>query len=253
MIGALIDGGTVVFRGIKLFFLDRRAWRYALAPWLLLVLIYLVLAGVMWYSATTLAAACSDSMPEWLSALTGMILRLGAMTLSLFLLPLLTIVSLYELCGWMLADLLAGYWNRNRFGWNHRRTWGEFRRFMLKSAWFSIKAGVKLLLLAALGLLFPPAGQILLFVYAGYLTAIAALGTTAFLYGVDFESMRRCARRNPAVWGFGLTAYALLLLPLLPLILLPGIIVGGAELFHSEMGEELLTASRPRPTSAGTP
>ncbi|MCI5779196.1 MAG: EI24 domain-containing protein [Lentisphaeria bacterium] len=253
MIGSMIDGAAAVFRGIKLFFLDRGAWRYALAPWLMLALIYAALAGLMWYSADTLVAAFAESMPEWLSALTGVILRIGVLTLSLFLLPLLTLVSLYELCGWMLADLLAGYWNRSRFGWNHRRTPGEFRRFMLKSAWFSIKAGVKLLLPALLGLLFPLLGQALLFLYAGYLTAIAALGTTAFLYGVDFEVMRRRARRDPAVWGFGLTAYALLLFPLLPLIILPGIIIGGAELFHSEMEEELLTASRPRPTSAGTP
>ena len=72
----------------------------------------------------------------------------------------------------------------------------------------------------------------------GYCVGIAYMLTPANTRGLALADMRaRVSGRRSVVLGFGLTAYLLLLIPFATLFLLPGIVLGGADLVNRELAD----------------
>ena len=56
--------------------------------------------------------------------------------------------------------------------------------------------------------------------------------------GISIPKIRSIAKRRVAtILGFGMTAYVLLLIPFATIILLPGLVLGGSDLFNNELRE----------------
>ena len=72
----------------------------------------------------------------------------------------------------------------------------------------------------------------------GYYIAISYMICSANNRNVPISKLHTLAKKKGALTlGFGVTAYVLLLIPFSTIILLPGLVLGGAELFNDEFKE----------------
>lgn len=231
-----------VFRGIKLFYRDPRAWKYALLPFLLMTLIYIALgAGVL----LLIGSVAIDSLPEWGNGILRVVMYISAVLTIFILLPLLTASTLYEVCGGLFFDSLAGYWERKYFACTVPEvSWREIGRFTFESVLFAVKTSLLQLFLLLAGVFLPVIAQIVTIWLMGRLTAVAILSSTGFNHAFPPAEIAKISRSKPCIRGFGVTAYLLSIIPGGIIFLLPGFIIGGTEMFHTELKEYLTACHR---------
>jgi uncharacterized protein involved in cysteine biosynthesis len=91
-----------------------------------------------------------------------------------------------------------------------------------------------------LSIFFPLAGQIILFWIMAEAMGLAVLSCPAFNHHVPMTLLVKKSLANWTVRGFALMAYALIIIPFGALFFLPGIFIGGTELFNIELKSELV-------------
>ncbi|MBO5900242.1 MAG: EI24 domain-containing protein, partial [Lentisphaeria bacterium] len=108
--------------------------------------------------------------------------------------------------------------------------------FMISSAGYGIKTLLLSLPLMLLSLVFPVVGQIIFVVVMGWRFGICYPVAAGYCRRKSFsESITLLKPYKYVVAGFGISAYILLmLLPLAVVLLLPGIVLGGVILFHEK-------------------
>ncbi len=245
----LVRGAFFVFRGIKLFYQDSRAWKYALPPFLLMAAIYTAVGIGLFFLIGHISL---NFLPEWCNGSLRGVMYFFAAMLAFFLLPAISAGTLYEICGGIFFDYLTGYWERQYFSHSYQISWGETCRFAVSAAIFAIKTALLQLLLLILGFFMPVVAQIIAVWVMGRIMSVAIVSSTGLNHGIAFSEIDRISHRNNCLRGFGITAYALSLIPLSIIFFLPGFIVGGTELYHAEV-QNALTADHRKDLSAETP
>jgi len=228
--------------GVRIFFGEPRLWKFVWFPLSILALLYAV---ILW-AAFRLGFHLSDMLREWASSLPswlGSILGGGALILCIAAACFLLISGfsiLYGAFAGVFFDAMAESFEKLRFG--RERAPNTVRTECL-FIWDSILYGsgtlILFLALSLAGLIVPVLGQILFVVFMAYRFGMVCLMSTGFNHGMRVCDLKKLAARNGAAClGFGLTAYAMIMLiPLAAVFALPGLVAGGALLFH-EMTEE---------------
>jgi len=243
MVKEFFQGVTYVARGCSAFYGDRRAWRYAAMPLGILLVVYLLgfwgiirLSGLLGEWLNELWAG----LPSWLcwlhSVVSGTSYLLGAVV-GLLLLGT-TFCMVYEIFGGFFFDALVEYHERKRWGRapaelslaGNIRSCADALLFACKVLFYNVA-------LVIVSLFFPVAGQILLVAVMGYYLGVSYMICSAGNCGLRIsELLKALAGKRLLVTGFGVAAYLLLLVPFATIFLLPGLVLGGVELFHEEEG-----------------
>jgi len=243
-ISDLLRGSGYVFSGCRAFYGDRRAWKYAVLPLAVMTGVYVLLFRVILHFSRRGAEALNQELaglPAQLQWLTSFVSGLSSFLGLLFALLVMgtTVSTLYEMFGGFFFDPLIEYHRRKRYGLPPcGQSLRRGLKYCLDSLLFGIRTSLLFLFLFVLSLFFPVAGQLVLAGVMGYCAGIAYMLTPANLSGLTLADMRaRIGGRRSVVLGFGLTAYLLLLIPFATLFLLPGLVLGGADLADRELAE----------------
>ncbi len=233
------SGVRSVFNGTISFYRDTKAWKYALYPILLLIFFY---AAALWLWITAVIFCFNwcrnfaDTLPEylaWSEHIVSFLLIAAGIILAAFAI-VTTLSSLYEIAGGFFFDHLASFWEKKYFNFQkHNESWKESAAFLWDSVTFGLGTIWYLLLLSIVGIFLPVIGPIILTIIMGYRFGISALSCTAFNHGMRINELRHIPGAFWKFMGFGLAAYFLIIIPFIGIFTLPGIIVGGVELFHT--------------------
>ena len=243
-IAGFLRGSRYVFSGCRAFYCDRKAWKYAVLPLGVMTAVYLLLFWAVLSLSRRGAEAldrCLTGLPGWLAWLPPLVSGLSSLLGVLFALLAMgiTVSALYEMFGGLFFDSLIEYHDGKQYGFSPgRQSLKRNLKYCLDSLLFGVKTSLLFVFLFILSLIFPVGGQLLLAVSMGYCAGIAYMLTPANLRGLTLADMRaRLGGRRSAVLGFGLTAYLLLLIPFAVLFLLPGLVLGGADLVNRELAD----------------
>ena len=230
--------------GIRIFFHDRGLWKYALFPWCFLVIIYFItfriIAGLTNSISEKITQLMAD-LPAWLSWLSSLVCGLSRFLgiVAGILILGMTVGTLYEMFGGFFFDSLVDHYETGKYGPRQVAiTWKTSLKYSFESILFGIKTALAFCALFIISLFFPVIGQILLIIGMGYLFGLSYTVCSANRNGTTIGELKKAAgKRIFIILGFGVSAYFLLMIPLTAIIFLPGLVLGGAELFNRELKE----------------
>ena len=242
MLKDFVSGVNIFYRGVSAFYGDKSLWRYAALPFLCTcaacaMLFYAAYLAGKWGAGVV--ANWTSGLPEYLAFLSG--IASGAAVLAAFLIAAVIAISLlgvlYECFGGLFFDALIEKFSGRYYGTTEVKR--DFRfdlDFILASAGYGIKTLLLSLPLMLLALLLPIAGQVIFVVVMGYRFGICYPAAAGYCRGKSFRESKQLLRpQKYVVAGFGISAYILLmLLPLSVIVLLPGIVLGGVILFQEK-------------------
>ena len=239
-----LKGAFYTGSGCRSFYSDRKAWKYALFPFGIILLFYIaVFAGSLYLSVKTADAALSllENLPQWLewlkyavSPVTGILF-----TILFIIMATQTFCALYELSGGVFFDALAEYHQMKKYNikpmalsLSCKMKWG------FDALKFALSTAVQLAVLFVVSLIFPIIGQILFILCAGYYIGFSCMMSSAGSRGYQLDDLRKAAKKRIfLILGFGTTAYLIMMIPFAAVIMLPGIVTGGTELFVEEISD----------------
>ncbi len=242
MRGDFSRGAGYLLKGIVYFYRTPSLWSCALIPFLMTLLLY----GVLFLAAVRYGIPfCLDLLPDpeghgvWGRWLLYPLRFLTALScwLGMALTAILTLSSVYELLGGPFFDGMVVRMEREKYARNALPL--PFRRNLMvtfQSAVFSLMTLALAVGFFFFSLLLPLVGPVLMGVVVGYRTALTCLFSSGFnrMLGVR-EIQALAGRRRVLVLGFGVTAYLLLMIPLISVFLIPGFVVSGILLYNEEL------------------
>lgn len=231
-------GFSLFADGVSLFFQRKKLWKYALCPLLLMTGIYLAALWMSIVFAVGIAHRTEAYLLEqnnWLSAMAGAaaggitVIAVGIVVTVI----LLTVSLFYEFLAGLFCDrMIAAFLKENGSFTEPEISLKRTLLFCWEALLFNINTLVGLILLTWAGLLLPVAGQFLLFLFAAYRMGLAWLMPAGFVSGISRHGQKQLLSGNRMkVLGFGTAAYLCWMIPLAPLVFLPGLVLGGTELF----------------------
>ena len=244
MIADCMRGMSYIFRGTHVFFHDKESWRYALFPLSLLFAVYFFLfwgmIGLSQYLADKISQAMT-SLPGWLSWLGNVLSGLSYLAGIIAALLILgtTVCTLYEIFGGLFFDSLVDHYETRKYGPRETKpTWSANLKYCIESILLGIQTAVVFCVLFFVSLFFPIFGQIVLVVCMGHFLGISYIFCSANRNGVTLAGLKKIAgKKTFVILGYGITSYLLLMIPFAVLIFLPGLVLGGSELFNKELKE----------------
>lgn len=232
-------GASCVFQGIDDFYSDRGAWKYTILPFLTMAVVYALMFWGVYYTVSKVTAAVYAWIaqgPSWISwAAPGagwVISLLGIISVIFFI--AITVSVFYEIAGGIFFDPLTEYYENRKFGIAPvKLTFKEEVIFFRDSLGFGIKTLIFFVLLFMLSIFVPVIGPLLMIIGTGYSTGVSYMLCSARNSRMAISGLTAASARNrAAVTGFGVTAYLLLMIPFAALFVIPGLALGGSELFH---------------------
>lgn len=232
-------GVSFIARGWNAFFRDKKTWRYALIPWLLMSCIYAVAVYAVFFFAGKISEMLAESfanLPSWLGSSLNFIITAGGAVIVLLLLST-AVCFVYELLGSLFFDALTGYYEHKKYGTLPRKmSFSENLRYAVDSLSFGIRSAMIFGVLFICSLIIPFAGQIIMFLIMGYYFGISYMISTAVNSHFTVKQLEKlCSGKTALVTGFGTAAYLLLTIPLTTLFVLPALVLGASELFNEEI------------------
>ncbi len=240
-------GVRYALRGVTEFWGHPGYWSYAALPLALLLAVY---GAAGWWFWTYVLNRISENIWAPLRYLAQ--ISLGVLFLAFMV---LAVNMLYELFGaWFFARLVTVF-ERRRYGveaiphgwWLECKYNGECMIF----------AAVTLVLwlgFSAIAWVIPVIGPVLLILVIGYRYALSYMFNSGFNRHWSTRELRlELAGHRPAVYGFGVILYFCMLLPLLPVLLIPGLVLGGAMLVNEEVAGIPSRRGKPSPDTTATP
>lgn len=237
-----LRGCGYVFRGIKAFWIHPRLWPYAIIPFLCVkILCSLLLYFLMSQFISPFGAKVNEIFTKWGWEGTAHVLeQIILWFFILMMLMVFTAVSnmLFELFG---AIFFAKMVRRYEFM--------VYRRPLVPDIPFSddvsnaiccgIYATITLLLtivLFVLSFFFPLVIQILTIVLIGYRYGISYCAEAGFNRKLSLGALQRqfAGAHKLTLYGFGVTVFLLLMIPLISIVFIPGFVVGGTILVNEE-------------------
>lgn len=238
-------GAMCVVRGWQAFYGDKKSWRYAVMPFLIMAVFYLgILAGVFLLTRAASRALTTyiEQWPDWLAWLAypvNGVLAAGGLVIVLVL-AAVTVGTVYEFFGGFFFDSLTACHERKKWGIEPAvMTWRENVKYGWESCRFGIKTFALFCILFLFSLIVPVIGPLVLVLGMGYFFGITYTISAACNSRIPIAELKRlCARNRALVIGFGATAYLLLMIPFFALLLLPALVLGGSELLHAHLKKE---------------
>lgn len=237
-------GASYVTEGTELLLRHKYLWKYAALP---VGFTGLVSAGFLWtvvhFTAVLAkkAGEVSGSLPDWagfLGAVLSFLVWLVTIAGALLILYAVSEV-LYETFGSLFFDSMAERFEKEEFG--HippKATSAQFRKFCLECLLHGLVSALIYPWLFLLSFILPFLGQVLLVAIMGRRLAVSCLLSSAFNHRFGLaELKRKTSGKFLLVTGYGMTAYLLMMIPFLSILVLPGAILGGALLFRRELSE----------------
>lgn len=216
----ILNGVSYVFKGIRAYYADSTLWKYGFLPLLCLVCFYFVILFLCFYF------------------LKGLVFWLVFLSLVLIFVPL-TLSLLYELAGGVFFDLLIEKYAEKNSLLPPPQIKGRFLHFVADTVRFNIKSILLMIVLLPASLVFPLAGQILVFLYLGNRNGKVWLLPALYFYGKTYDSSKaKLKERGLLITSFGTTLTFLLSIPFAALFLLPSLALGGLMLVEENLLEE---------------
>ena len=239
-----MNGLSYTACGIRIFFHDKGSWKYALFPWCFLVIIYFItfriIAGLTNSISEKITQLMAD-LPAWLSWLASLVCGLAHFfgIIAGILILGMTVGTLYEVFGGFFFDSLVDHYETGKYGPRPGViTWKLSLKYSIESLLFGIRTALAFCGLFIISLFFPVIGQILLIIGMGYFFGLSYIICSANRNGTTIGQLKKAAgKRIFVILGFGVSAYFLLMIPLTAIIFLPGLVLGGSELFNRELRE----------------
>ena len=232
------QGVKWVFRGVAEFYRHPRLWRFIAAPLVLVLVIYgwLFYATLMVWMPQMLTAVrefFADTWFEFLGSWVGFFIKLGCY-LGLGVLTAFFAGNVFEvLGGFCFSRMVRDYEIRIL----HREVVdlpiSVQMRNLAERGLFSL---VTIILYAALfiaGFFVPWIVPPVMMVLIGYRYAVIYASEAVFYSGHRLDEIGILYRkRSGLLYGFGSMAFLIFLLPLLPIFLIPGLVIGGTLMYH---------------------
>ena len=236
-------GISYIISGCRKFYSDARYWKYTIIPFLCVALFYTFLFWAVIYffnlGEKYMIEFIYRQFPEFLHGIVSVVkfIMQFARTATIILLLSTTISALYGIFGGLFFDCLVEYHEKKEFGITAAPfSFFKMIRYAFSSLIFGITSAFKMFIFFIFSLFFPLAGQILLIIVTGYTLSISCMVAPANNCGLTISKLRKIAgKRKFAVAGFGIAAYILMMIPFAALFLLPGLVLGGSELFNREL------------------
>ena len=217
-------GFSYVCRGISAFYKDVSLWKYSIFPLMILAAFYmLLLGGAVWL--------CCHQF-NWLKLLLAIALLIAAV---------LSVYALYELCGAPFFDRMLEKFENKNFAFQPEKHPLRFNIvFALQSCHYCCNTLLLTVIMSIAGLFLPFAGVIIAALVIGKRFATAYLAASGFNYFKTLNGTKRILKNHRSVvLGYGVCCYLLFLLPLVPLFVVPGILLGGSLLWHGEILQDI--------------
>ncbi len=238
----LFSGAGTLLRGVAVFYRSPRFWRYGLAPMLLVLALYGMLLWVTIGWLLPMLVGCLPEPEAWGAAWKWLLLTLRVLG---YLLGVVTLTAaglaffstLFEAFGALFFDALVVRFEREELkNPVTEPNWRESLRLLPGALWFSVLTMAWTLLLLPVTLLVPVVGFLPSAAVVGYRLGTGYLFSSLFARRLAVSQLRpRLAGNRRALFGFGVTAYLLLLIPFSAVFLLPGFALGGALFYHERL------------------
>lgn len=234
--GAFLQGIQANINGVKFFYAHRDLWKYALVPWLFVVIFYaLFIAGAFlgMNALTESLRASMESLPAWLSWLGSLVSAAGVA--AVIAVAALTVVfftsTVYELFGGLFFDALIARIELNESGVKlPENSWSFNLRIVADTFRYTLGTLLWMVLTLFINLI-PLIGPVISFFIISYRFGVTYLSITTFRYGMTlFQAQQKLNGNRAAVLGYGAAINLVYLIPGAVFILLPGIITGGVLL-----------------------
>lgn len=234
------NGGSYLWQGVEFFFINPPYYRYAILPLLVLLLLYTASAFGAWWLYRYIESLLPDISHLWawiqwiLVSLKYLFIVIYGLSLLIFAGSLTN--SLFEAFGAIFFDdMIAKFANQQYSVPIEKITAKENLAMMSISIWYAIQTLMLSLLGFIISLIVPFGG----FLVVPFLTA-RRIGTS-YLWSavlVDKQLKNRSILLEKSVYerfGFGLLATLLLSIPLLGVVIVTGMTIGGAMLYFEVM------------------
>ena len=229
-------GCSFVFKGIKAFYNHGPAMKYSAIPICLMFVFYgLTTVLVFWgcYEMNGQLETMTASWPEWLrdSLIFLTDVLLGAVALLLFL---GTASAIYEMFAGLFFDAMVEAFEKEKFFFSlPEMTREQMWKYWLDGIAWGLGTILLFLPLFVVSSLIPLIGPAFAIAVMGYRFAVACLLSTSFNHRIGLGGLLQIIKfRKSLVLGYGVMAYLIMMVPILPIFLLPGIVLGGTLLYR---------------------
>lgn len=228
-------GTQYAFTGIGCFYRMRSLWKFAIIPMLVMLLLYAAVWALVfaWLAPMVIGWLDFPSLPDWMETSIHVLIYFAAITIP----PLVFLIcssSVYEMFGSLIFDYLIEAFQKETL--KHpvaSHSWGEQLRFGLASFAFALMTLLFAMVLLVVSLFLPVAGQILTILILGYFLGHSYMQGSAFAHGYQIQQLTQMVPGHRImILGFGICAYLLLAIPLLSILFMPGLVIGGSMMFH---------------------
>ena len=196
MIQDFLSGAMLVFKGLHIFYNNKKLWSYALFPFLIMMIFYSAAAYLFFKTARASSGKLADTfqqLPDWLSWLgtvtNGLLSAFSAIFIILFLCT--TFCTFYEFFGGFFFDSLTEYHEKIKFGIvPDKKGFRENLKNFRDSVLWGTHTFIVFCLLFAISLLLPFIGQIILIMVMGYYLGISSMISSANNSGVSVKQLK---------------------------------------------------------------
>lgn len=232
------QGVIWAFRGIGEFFRHPRLWRFVVVPLVLVAAIY----GWLFYTALAvwlppLQSAVREffagSWFEFLYRWTGWLITAG-FYLSLVLVTAFTAGNLYELLGgFCFSRMVRDYETKILHCEIEKLSPVRDLANVLACGAFSTVTLILYFALFIAGFFLPLAAPLASIPFIGYRYAVIYTSEAVFNDGHKLSEVPVLYQgRNGLLYGFGSATFLMFLVPVLPIFLIPGLVIGGTLMYH---------------------
>ena len=237
---SFIYGLNCPFCGAEIFCRNRNLWKYALIPFLIMLVLYLafIFLAVPWGRDHCVAAVeswCVD-FPGWLQWLAALLKITTLCFVYLLAAALLILLAgpVYELIGGPFFDRMIAVYHNNESGTAIRQTPVRLNLiFLWETLIYGAGTVISLIIGTVLFFALPVIGPLLAVVLISYRLGVNYLAFSGLQHGKTLKMTRQIAGKYwPATLGYGIVVFLIFTIPFAGVFMLPGIITGGAVLFN---------------------
>lgn len=232
------QGAAWAFRGIGVFFRHPRLWRFVAVPLVLVLAVYVWLfymALAVWLPP--LLSGVRDfftgSWFEFLYRWTEWLITAG-FYLFLVLVTAFTAGNLFELLGsFCFSRMVRDYETKILHCEIKKLSLAEELSNLLACGIFSTVTLILCFALFIAGFFLPVAAPLAAIPFIGYRYAVIYASEAAFNDGRRLSEVPILFQgRNGLLYGFGSVTFLMFLVPVLPIFLIPGLVIGGTMMYH---------------------
>lgn len=241
-----LQGGKYALLGIRDFFRYPRLWLYALLPFVGVTVVCIAICRtIMVFLIKPSTSWLEEYVAGWAGNTVGQILTTFILILStvfMFVISASVKNNLYEMLGAVFFAKMVRQYEHMAFNrpldpgisfftdvWN-----------MIACVWYAFVTLLLVLVFFGLSFFLPGLAQFLTVVIIGYRYGISYCSEAGFNRHLSLRKMQKTIKRKSrlVLYGFGITSFCMLLVPLISILLIPGLCLGGTILVNDYCQEK---------------